>query len=517
MDYGIRSSEDPEAQQLGTPAAGRPWPCAGPGSSRGWPSSTTAPMSSTWPASGASSRLQSRSDHSPMRRPLTEGSADEPRRQDQDRGGRPDTSERPRRRDHMRPSRALDTLQAAFPASIAVCKELATHDDAAVRAGRERYSGSPRRERADSRVNPGKRSRTPSTRPSRNCLQPEATRQSDHSSWPLAGPPAVPSPRTRTWRTGNRISRRDQRPDVADACRPAPMPGPRPESEKTSLALAMARGEPIAAWARENGVGKRTAYAWAQDPKVKAAVESYRRWRRSPGDRPEWRRLSWASDGWRSSPRKPSPRRSGFAALRSILSDMVGALQWAEIRAEVDELKQELEKEKKRRASGATEDPTRDRPAPSRAHGGRLRRATPSRLRLVRRVLSVRRGPGHVQGNTRGPGRISWPPDGDWTTWLFLAGRGAGKSRSVTEWVRHQVEAWEGRTRSRLVAPTAADVRATSWSRDPRGYWRFPRHGSGRMSRRSGDSPGPNGATATTFSAHGALERHRGGPSTTRR
>ena len=29
---------------------------------------------------------------------------------------------------------ALDTLQAAFPASIAVCKELATHNDAAVRA-----------------------------------------------------------------------------------------------------------------------------------------------------------------------------------------------------------------------------------------------------------------------------------------------------------------------------------------------------------------------------------------------
>jgi phage terminase large subunit-like protein len=29
-----------------------------------------------------------------------------------------------------------------------------------------------------------------------------------------------------------------------------------------------------------------------------------------------------------------------------------------------------------------------------------------------------------------------WPPDGDWTTWLFLGGRGAGKTRAGAEWVR---------------------------------------------------------------------------------
>ena len=96
----------------------------------------------------------------------------------------------------------LDTLQAAFPALIAVCKELATHDDAAVRAGRERYSGSPRRERADSRVNPGKRSRTPSTRPSRNCLQPEATRQSDHFFLAPRGPAGRPQPQDENRATG---------------------------------------------------------------------------------------------------------------------------------------------------------------------------------------------------------------------------------------------------------------------------------------------------------------------------
>ena len=32
------------------------------------------------------------------------------------------------------------------------------------------------------------------------------------------------------------------------------------------------------------------------------------------------------------------------------------------------------------------------------------------------------------------------PPDGDWSTWLVLGGRGSGKTRTGTEWVRAQVE-----------------------------------------------------------------------------
>ena len=32
------------------------------------------------------------------------------------------------------------------------------------------------------------------------------------------------------------------------------------------------------------------------------------------------------------------------------------------------------------------------------------------------------------------------PPDGDWDTWLILAGRGFGKTRTGAEWVRDQVE-----------------------------------------------------------------------------
>ena len=50
------------------------------------------------------------------------------------------------------------------------------------------------------------------------------------------------------------------------------------------------------------------------------------------------------------------------------------------------------------------------------------------------------------------------PPPGPWRTWLILAGRGWGKSRTGAEWVRAQVAAGSAR-RIALVARTAADVR----------------------------------------------------------
>ncbi len=66
-------------------------------------------------------------------------------------------------------------------------------------------------------------------------------------------------------------------------------------------------------------------------------------------------------------------------------------------------------------------------------------------------------------------------PAGDWANWIYLAGRGAGKTRTGAEWVRSQVRA--GFRRGGLIAPTAADVRdvmvegesgilACSWAND---------------------------------------------------
>lgn len=50
------------------------------------------------------------------------------------------------------------------------------------------------------------------------------------------------------------------------------------------------------------------------------------------------------------------------------------------------------------------------------------------------------------------------PPEGDWTTWLVLAGRGFGKTRMGSEWIRKIAEDNPG-CRIALVAETAADAR----------------------------------------------------------
>ena len=48
-------------------------------------------------------------------------------------------------------------------------------------------------------------------------------------------------------------------------------------------------------------------------------------------------------------------------------------------------------------------------------------------------------------------------PAGLWFVWIFLGGRGAGKTRAGAEWTHEQIR--DGRRRIALVAPTASDVR----------------------------------------------------------
>jgi phage terminase large subunit-like protein len=50
------------------------------------------------------------------------------------------------------------------------------------------------------------------------------------------------------------------------------------------------------------------------------------------------------------------------------------------------------------------------------------------------------------------------PPGGDWRVWMFMGGRGSGKTRAGAEWVRGMVEAGLAK-RVALVGPTLSDVR----------------------------------------------------------
>lgn len=105
--------------------------------------------------------------------------------------------------------------------------------------------------------------------------------------------------------------------------------------------------------------------------------------------------------------------------------------------------------------------------------------------------------------------RYRWPfwarpeqlaPPGEWRTWLLLAGRGFGKSRTGAEWIRAQVER-DACAHIALIGPTAADVRDTMIEGESgilriSPPWCKPEY---QPSRRR--LLWPNGAVAITYSA----------------
>jgi predicted phage terminase large subunit-like protein len=92
------------------------------------------------------------------------------------------------------------------------------------------------------------------------------------------------------------------------------------------------------------------------------------------------------------------------------------------------------------------------------------------------------------------------PPAGDWNTWLYLGGRGTGKTRAGAEWVKELVETGAA-SRIALIAPTAGDARdvmveGASGVLAVSSSWLRPDY---EPSKRR--LTWPNGAIATTFSS----------------
>jgi len=108
------------------------------------------------------------------------------------------------------------------------------------------------------------------------------------------------------------------------------------------------------------------------------------------------------------------------------------------------------------------------------------------------------------------------PPPQPWQVWMFLAGRGAGKTRSGSEWIRENVR--QGVKRIGLIAPTAGDSRdvmVEGSSGILEVCWEYDRDIKGNPLGKPLYEPSKrrltwaNGAMATTFSAE-EPERLRG-------
>ncbi len=97
-------------------------------------------------------------------------------------------------------------------------------------------------------------------------------------------------------------------------------------------------------------------------------------------------------------------------------------------------------------------------------------------------------------------------PEGDWLTWLFLGGRGAGKTRAGAEWLRARVMGiWpDGEAPARriaLVGPTLHDVRTVMVEGDSGLLRVFPDHERPEFQPSLRRLIWPNGAVAQMFSA----------------
>ena len=93
------------------------------------------------------------------------------------------------------------------------------------------------------------------------------------------------------------------------------------------------------------------------------------------------------------------------------------------------------------------------------------------------------------------------PPDGDWNTWLILAGRGFGKTRTGAEWIRSQVENKQA-TRIALVARALDEAQSVMIEGESGILNISPRLNMPAYEPSKRKLTWPNGAHALVFSSH---------------
>ena len=114
--------------------------------------------------------------------------------------------------------------------------------------------------------------------------------------------------------------------------------------KKNQLALAIARGESITAWARRNGVPLSTAFRWSQDPKVRSAVQA---WRRRALDRTIGRMASLAMKATEGISRLAKGAESESVQLRAwraILADQMAVAKFSDLEYRMTKIEEQLGK-----------------------------------------------------------------------------------------------------------------------------------------------------------------------------
>ena len=122
-----------------------------------------------------------------------------------------------------------------------------------------------------------------------------------------------------------------------------PLPENSPKSQKTKLAIAIANGVKVSKWASENQVPHRTAYRWANDPKVRAKVDRcrHRALDRAIGQMAS--NVNSAAEGINSLAKNAVSESVKLAALRTIFSNMMAVTEFADLQVRMTQLEEQLD------------------------------------------------------------------------------------------------------------------------------------------------------------------------------
>jgi hypothetical protein len=114
-----------------------------------------------------------------------------------------------------------------------------------------------------------------------------------------------------------------------------------PKAKKIHLAAAIAQGQSVAAWARDNGVPRSTAYDWASEPSVRRTVEACRRRTLDRAIGRMTRRTLWASDRVAELAKAAESESVQLRALRSIFADVMAVSKFSNLEDRLAQLEED--------------------------------------------------------------------------------------------------------------------------------------------------------------------------------
>jgi len=119
------------------------------------------------------------------------------------------------------------------------------------------------------------------------------------------------------------------------------LPQELPEAKKIQLAAAIAEGQSVAAWSRNNGVPRSTAYDWASEPGVRRTVEACRR---RTLDRAIGRMTNhtlWACDRIAELAKAAESQSLRFRALRAMVADVMSVAKFSNLENRLAQLEED--------------------------------------------------------------------------------------------------------------------------------------------------------------------------------